>query len=163
MGSICGGSNGSTEQSLASNGIEDLSTTKAGSICNGSNGSPEQNLASNGNEDPLLAFLRLQHHCIKGGIDQFYAWLVKSEDIDSIATLKEVVSDDEYLEGPMKVGCGSIGLEGFKRMAFWRAIGEYCEGVAPAGYWERPAIQALALLMLATATTQLGTQHLCLE
>ena len=78
-------------------------------------------------KDPLLVFLRSQHQCIKGSVDEYYSWLVKSEDIDSIAALKEAVSDDEYLEDSMKVGCGSSGLKGFKRRAFQRAVLEYHE------------------------------------
>ena len=37
------------------------------------------------------------------------------------------MSDDEYLEDSMKVGCGSSGLKGFKRRAFQRAVLEYHE------------------------------------
>ena len=81
-------------------------------------------------KDPLLVFLRSQHQCIKGSVDEFYIWLVKSEDIDSIGALKEAVSDDEYLEDAMKVGCGSSGLKGFKRRAFQRAVLEYHEDQA---------------------------------
>ncbi len=77
--------------------------------------------------DPLLVFLRSQHLCVKGSVDEFYTWLVKSEDIDSIAALKEAVSDDEYLENSMKIGCGTSGLKGFKRRAFQRATLEYHE------------------------------------
>lgn len=93
-------------------------TANAGSICNG----------STANGDSLLAFLWSQQNCIKGSVDVFYDWLV-SRDIDSIAALKEAVLDNEYLEGPMKDGCGSSGLKGFKCMAFGRAVGEYREGV----------------------------------
>ena len=77
--------------------------------------------------DPLLAFIRSQASCVRGSVDEFYIWLVKSEDIDSIAALKEAVSDDEYLEESMKIGCGSSGLKGFKRRAFQRAVWEYRE------------------------------------
>jgi hypothetical protein len=42
----------------------------------------------------LLMFLRSQHICIKGNIEEFYTWLV-NEDIDCISALKEAVSDDE--------------------------------------------------------------------
>jgi hypothetical protein len=37
------------------------------------------------------------------------------------------VSDDEYLDDSMKVGCGSSGIKGFKRKAFQRAVMEYNE------------------------------------
>jgi len=75
--------------------------------------------------DPLLVFLRAQHQCMKGSVDEFYIWLVKSEDIDSMSALKEAVSDDDYLNDSMKVGNGSSGLKGFKRKTFQRAVLEY--------------------------------------
>jgi hypothetical protein len=64
--------------------------------------------------DPLLLFLRSQQSCIKGSVDEFFLWLVKSEDVDTIAALKEAVSDEEYLAETMKNGNGSVGLKGFK-------------------------------------------------
>lgn len=75
--------------------------------------------------DPLLMFLRSQHQCFKGNIEEFYIWLVKSEDIDSMSTLKEAVSDSEYLSDSMRVGCGTSGLKGFKQRVFQRAVMEY--------------------------------------
>ena len=77
--------------------------------------------------DSLLVFLRSQHQCIKGSVDEFYIWLVKSEDIDSMLALKEAVSDDDYLNDTMKVGNGTSGLKGFKRKAFHRAVMEYSD------------------------------------
>jgi len=74
--------------------------------------------------DPLLIFLRSQQSCIKGSVDEFYTWLVKSEDIDSMIALKEAVNEDDYLND-MKVGDGGSGVKGFKRKAFLRAISEY--------------------------------------
>ena len=75
--------------------------------------------------DPLLIFLRSQQSCIKGSVDEFYTWLVKSEEIDSMTVLKEAMSDDEYLND-MKIGDGGgSGIKGFKRKAFRRAILEY--------------------------------------
>jgi len=75
--------------------------------------------------DPLLIFLRSQASCIKGSVDEFYTWLVKSEDIDSMMALKEAVNEDDYLND-MKVGDGEgSGVKGFKRKAFLRAISEY--------------------------------------
>ena len=75
--------------------------------------------------DPLLIFLRSQESCIKGSVDEFYTWLVKSEDIDSMMALKEAVNEDDYLND-MKVGDGGgSGIKGFKRKAFLRAISEY--------------------------------------
>jgi len=76
-------------------------------------------------DDPLLIFLRSQKSCIKGSVDEFYTWLVKSEDIDSMLALKEAVNEDDYLND-MKVGDGGgSGVKGFKRKAFLRAISEY--------------------------------------
>ena len=75
--------------------------------------------------DPLLVFLQSQHQCIKGSVDEFYIWLVKSEDIDSMLALKEAVCDDNYLNDTMKVGNGSSGLKGFKRKAFQTAVLEH--------------------------------------
>jgi len=75
--------------------------------------------------DPLLIFLRSQASCIKGSVDEFYTWLVKSEDIDSMLALKEAVNEDDYLND-MKVGDGGgSGIKGFKRKAFLRAVSEY--------------------------------------
>jgi hypothetical protein len=76
-------------------------------------------------QDPLLIFLRSQQSCIKGNVDEFFMWLVKSEDIDSMAALKEAVSDEEYLAETMKTGNGSSGVKGFKRKAFQRAVIDY--------------------------------------
>lgn len=50
-------------------------------------------------------------------MDEFYIWLVKSEDIDTMTALKEAVTDEDYLNDSMKVGNGSCGLKGFKRKA----------------------------------------------
>ena len=74
---------------------------------------------------PLLIFLRSQHACIKGSVDEFYTWLVKSEDIDSMLALKEAVSEEEYLNNNMKKGSGSSGVKGFKLKPFQRAVREY--------------------------------------
>jgi len=75
--------------------------------------------------DPLLMFLRSQASCIKGSVDEFYSWLVKSEDIDSMIALKEAVNEDEYLSTKLKKGNGSSGLKGFKVPPFKRAVLEY--------------------------------------
>lgn len=82
--------------------------------------------------DPLLIFLRLQQTSIKGSVDEFYTWLVKSEDIDTMVALKEAVSDEDYLNDSMKHGNGVCGLKGFKRKAFQRAVSEYEEPEASA-------------------------------
>mmetsp|Transcript_12855 Transcript_12855/g.27717 ORF Transcript_12855/g.27717 Transcript_12855/m.27717 type:complete len:859 (-) Transcript_12855:188-2764(-) len=81
--------------------------------------------------DPLLVFMRAQQQCVKGSVDEFFMWLVKSEDIDSMLALKEAVTDEDYLNDSMKVGNGTCGLKGFKRKAFQRAVLEY-EDVQPA-------------------------------
>ena len=75
--------------------------------------------------DPLLMFLRLQSHCVKGSVEEFYMWLVKSEDIDSIIALKEAVADDDYVNYTLKGGSGGSGIKGFKRKTFQRAVLEY--------------------------------------
>ncbi|KAL9179103.1 hypothetical protein ACHAXT_000145 [Thalassiosira profunda] len=87
-----------------------------------SNFTPDEN-------DPLLVFLRSQSACIKGNVDEFFVWLVKSEDVDSMSALKEAVSDANYLE-TLKEGNGRCGVKGFKRAAFLRAVTEY-EDVEP--------------------------------
>ena len=75
--------------------------------------------------DPLLTFLRSQHQCIKGSVDEFYTWLVKSKDIDSMIALQEAVNEDEYLNNRIKNGNGSSGLKGFKIPPFKRAVLAY--------------------------------------
>jgi len=75
--------------------------------------------------DPLLIFLRSQHQCIKGSVDEFYTWLVNSEDIDSMVALKEAVCEDDYLNNKVKRGCGGSGLKGFKLSTFKRVVLEY--------------------------------------
>ena len=77
--------------------------------------------------DPLLAFLQSQALCVRGSVDEFYIWLVKSQYIDSMADLKDAVSNDEYLENSLKIGCGSAGLKVFKLRAFQRAVWNYRE------------------------------------
>ena len=75
--------------------------------------------------DPLLIFLRSQASCIKGSVDEFYTWLVNSEDIDSMLALNEAVSEDDYLNNKLKRGCGGSGLKGFKLSTFKRVVLEY--------------------------------------
>ncbi|KAL7500822.1 hypothetical protein ACHAWT_008998 [Skeletonema menzelii] len=77
--------------------------------------------------DQLFSFLKSQHQCIKGSVEDFYNWLVKSEDIDSIAALKEAVIDEEYLNETIKIGNGESGVKGFKRKVFQRAVLDYQE------------------------------------
>jgi len=75
--------------------------------------------------DPLLIFLRSQHQCIKGSVDEFYTWLVKYENIESMMALKEAVSDDDYLNDTMRIGDKSYGVKGFKLKSFRCAILEH--------------------------------------
>ena len=77
--------------------------------------------------DQMLSFLKTQQQCIKGSVNEFYSWLVKSEDIDSMTALKEAVADEEYLNENMKVGNGQSGVKGFKRKVFQRAVLDYEE------------------------------------
>lgn len=109
-----------------SQNLQSVTEASISSLNDRSNASKTQysNLTLNEN-DPLLVFLRSQHQCIKGDVGQFYVWLVKSEDIDSMTALKEAVSDEDYLNDNMKVGNGSSGLKGFKRKAFQRAVNDY--------------------------------------
>ena len=73
--------------------------------------------------DPLLIFLRSQESCIKGCVDEFYTWLVTSEDIDSMELLTEAVNDDGYLNEKMKFGDGrDFGVRGFKLQSFKLAV-----------------------------------------
>ena len=69
----------------------------------------------------LLDFLHEQEACIKGDVNEFFKWLL-SEDIDTIYSLKEAVSDEEYLRVCLQVGNGAVGLKGFKRNTFQRAV-----------------------------------------
>mmetsp|Transcript_29124 Transcript_29124/g.66315 ORF Transcript_29124/g.66315 Transcript_29124/m.66315 type:complete len:825 (+) Transcript_29124:404-2878(+) len=73
-------------------------------------------------DNPLLAFLRSQKACIKGSVDDFHEWLIKSEDIDTMESLKEAVQDDVYLDEKMKAGDGVNGIKGYKRGSFRRAV-----------------------------------------
>ena len=72
----------------------------------------------------LLDFLHEQETCIKGDVNEFFKWLV-SEDIDSIHSLKEAVSDEEYLRVCLQIGNGDVGLKGFKRNTFQRAVAKF--------------------------------------
>jgi len=108
-------------------GIACETTTEAliSSIDDGSKASTTLSSFDMNGDDPLLTFLRSQHQCIKGSVDDFYTWLVKSEDIDSMVALKEAVNEDEYLNTKIKNGNGSSGLKGFKIPPFKRAVLAY--------------------------------------
>mmetsp|Transcript_23948 Transcript_23948/g.35635 ORF Transcript_23948/g.35635 Transcript_23948/m.35635 type:complete len:1562 (-) Transcript_23948:95-4780(-) len=74
----------------------------------------------------LLHFLVEQNSCIKGNANIFFQWLVESEDITSLLDLAEAVSDDDYLQD-MQNGDGSVGLKGFKRKTFKKAVLQFAE------------------------------------
>jgi len=71
--------------------------------------------------DPLLGFLMGQADCLKGSPDAFHTWLL-SEDITSLVDLGEAVADDEYFHDVLQKGNGKIGVKGFKRNAFKKAV-----------------------------------------
>jgi len=101
-------------------------------IIKASTSSPNDRTSFTLNEnDPLLIFLRSQQSCIKGNVDEFYIWLVKYENIESMMALKEAVSDDDYLNDTMRIGDKSYGVKGFKLKAFRCAILEH-EDTLPA-------------------------------
>jgi len=105
---------------------ETITESSISSFNDGSRASKTLSTVDMNENDPLLIFLRSQHTCIRGSVDEFYTWLVKSEFIDSMTALKEsVCGDDEYYNDTMKVGSGSSGIKVFKRKAFKRALSEY--------------------------------------
>ena len=112
----------------------------------GSKASEEFSFDMNEN-DPLLLFLKSQHTCITGNVDEFYTWLVKSEDIGSMAALKEAVSDDVYLNEKMKKRDGSSGVKGFKLKPFQRAVLDY-EGTASKDASSSPSLPEEHLTMM---------------
>jgi len=108
-------------------GRETITESSMSSFNDGSKASKELSTFTLNENDPLLIFLRSQHACIRGSVDDFYTWLVKSEYIDSMTALKEAVCDDDYYNDTMKVGSGSSGVKVFKRKVFKRALSEYEE------------------------------------
>jgi len=104
---------------------ETITGSSVSSFNDGSKASKTLSTVDMNENDPLLIFLRSQHACIRGSVDDFYSWLVKSEYIDSMAALKEAVSDNDYYNDTMKVGSGSSGIKAFKRKVFKRALSEY--------------------------------------
>ena len=103
-----------TEIGITSRGMARESITEASitSLNDRSNMSKLYSCGTLNENDPVLMFLRGNQNCIKGSVDNFYRWLVKSEDIDSMLALKEAVTDDDYLNHNMKVGNGSSGVKG---------------------------------------------------
>ena len=104
---------------------EAITESSVSSVNDGSKASKALSTFDMNENEPLLIFLRSQHACIRGSVDDFYTWLVKSEYIDSMTALKEAVSDDDYYYDTMKVGSGSSGIKVFKRKVFKRALSEY--------------------------------------
>jgi len=106
-------------------GVDDSSQGMSQSTIDESNTSKTHSTFMLNENDPLLIFLRSQESCIKGSVDEFYTWLVNSEDIDSMVALKEAVCEDDYLNDKMKRGCDGSGLKGFKLSTFKRVVLEY--------------------------------------
>jgi hypothetical protein len=73
-------------------------------------------------DEELLQFLLSQQNCIKGSANNFYIWLVKSEDITTMEELSEAISDDDYIRECLQPGDGVVGVKGFKRKAFKNAV-----------------------------------------
>lgn len=73
--------------------------------------------------DTLLAFLKEQAACLKGSPEAFHSWL-STEDIVTIANLAEAASDDDYLRDVLQQGDGTVGVKGFKRKTFKKAVVE---------------------------------------
>ena len=71
--------------------------------------------------DSLFSFLVEQEACLKGSAKNFYEWLA-TEDICSLNDLAEAVADEEYLRDVLQQGNGSVGVKGFKRAAFQKAV-----------------------------------------
>lgn len=105
----------------------DTSVGSVSSLNDRSTASRAPSVSAVAKNDQLLSFLKSQQQCIKGSVEDFHNWLVKSEDIDSIAALKEAVADEEYLNETIKLGNGESGVKGFKRKAFQRAVLDYQE------------------------------------
>ncbi|KAL7447035.1 hypothetical protein ACHAXM_011567 [Skeletonema potamos] len=118
------GIKGLSESKKSSN---DTSVGSVSSLNDRSTASRAQSVSAAAKNDQLLSFLKSQQQCIKGSVEDFHIWLVKSEDIDSIAALKEAVVDEEYLNETIKLGNGESGVKGFKRKAFQRAVLDYQE------------------------------------
>jgi hypothetical protein len=81
-------------------------------------------------DDPLLRLLQDQASCLKGSPKAFYEWL-STEDIVTLKDLAEAVSDRDYLYGVLQQGNGTVGVKGFKREKFRKAVVE-----ADAGKWQ---------------------------
>jgi hypothetical protein len=71
--------------------------------------------------DFLFSFLVNQETCLKGSAKNFYEWLA-TEDICSLNDLAEAVTDENYLRDVLQQGNGTVGVKGFKRAAFQKAV-----------------------------------------
>lgn len=69
----------------------------------------------------LLAFLQEENGCLKGSPEAFSAFLA-TEDIVSLEDLAAAVLDDDYLHETLQQGNGKVGVKGFKRAAFKKAV-----------------------------------------
>jgi hypothetical protein len=70
--------------------------------------------------DLLLAFLKENKDCVKGSPEAFFRWL-GTQDITTREDLADAVSDDDY-QDVLQKGDGKVGVKGFKRAAFKKAI-----------------------------------------
>ena len=68
----------------------------------------------------LLSVLESNVACIKGDVAGFYTFCV-GQDIESLASLKEAVEDDDYFN-ILVDGNGTTGIKKFKRYNFKRAV-----------------------------------------
>jgi len=66
---------------------ETITESSVSSVNNESKAPKALSTVDKNENDPLLNFLRSQHTCIKGSVEEFYTWLVESEDIDSMTAL----------------------------------------------------------------------------
>jgi hypothetical protein len=78
----------------------------------------------------MNSLLISQHQCIRGSFEEFYSWLVSSEDIYSMSDLKIAVADEEYLNKTMKDGNGQSGVEEERLSVFKRAVLDYQEDLS---------------------------------
>jgi len=72
--------------------------------------------------DALLAFLQSYQSCFKGSAESFHQWLKDSEDIDNLSDLADAISDEDYVREVLQPGDGLVGLKGFKRISFKKAV-----------------------------------------
>jgi hypothetical protein len=64
----------------------------------------------------LLQFLRTQQACLKCSPDELHRWLI-SQDVDSLATLLEAISDEDFMNEVQ-----AHGVKGYKKAAFKRDL-----------------------------------------